>query len=138
MKQLNPDWVRLTLETINGCPHFQLQSMTIVALEYGTSLIEIDVQTKHLQPFGLVHGGVYATLLDATGWWAAYSQADESLGMTTVEMKLNYLAPVADGLMIGRGRCIKLGKNIGLAEATLEKPGWPPPGPRHRYGYGPA
>jgi len=55
---------------------------------------EIAARQKHLQPFGIVHGGVFASLLDATAFWAAYSQAPEDVGMTTVDLKLNYLAPL--------------------------------------------
>ena len=37
--------------------------------------------------------GVFSSLIDACGFWAAYTELDEGQGMTTVEMKLNYLAP---------------------------------------------
>ena len=120
MKQLNPVWVKTTLETVNSCPYFQLQSMAITKLSFGQAVLEINLQQKHLQPFGLVHGGVFSTLIDAAGWWAAYSELDEGLGMTTVEMKLNYLAPATNGLLIGFGRSIKLGKTLGLAETRIE------------------
>ncbi|MEW6266543.1 MAG: PaaI family thioesterase [Thermodesulfobacteriota bacterium] len=120
MKELNPEWVRSVLEAANGCPYFQLQSMNILELAPGRSKIRIDVQTKHLQPFGQVHGGVFSSLIDAAGWWAAYTVIEEGLGLTTLEMKLNYLAPVQNGKLIGLGRSIKVGRNIGLAEAGLE------------------
>lgn len=35
-------------------------------------------------------------------------------------MKLNYLAPAKDGLLRGRGRCIKSGRNLCLADAQVE------------------
>ena len=120
MKQLNPDWVKATLTTVNSCPYFLLQSMTITKLSFGQARLEIGLQRKHLQPFGLVHGGVFSTLIDAAGWWAAYSELDEGLGMTTVEMKLNYLAPATEGFLVGFGRTIKLGRNLGLAETRIE------------------
>ena len=120
MKQLNPAWVNTTLNTVNSCPYFLLQSMTITKLTFGRAVLEINLQQKHLQPFGLVHGGVFSTLIDAAGWWAAYTELDEGLGMTTVEMKLNYLAPSTDGLLVGFGRTIKLGRTLGLAETRIE------------------
>jgi len=30
-----------------------------------------------MQPFGVVHGGVFSSLIDAAGFWAVYSQANE-------------------------------------------------------------
>jgi uncharacterized protein (TIGR00369 family) len=120
MTRLNPAWVQTALPMVNNCPYFRLQSMEIVDLAYGCSRIEIKVKEKHLQPFGLVHGGVFSSLVDAAGWWAIYTEAAEHTGMTTVEMKLNYLAPSMDGRLIGIGQSIKLGKTIGLAEARIE------------------
>lgn len=118
MKQLNPDHVAAVKEKANKCPYFNLLSMKIDTLETGRSFLEVDVQEKHLQPYGIVHGGVYASLIDAAAFWAAYSSTD-ALGMTTVEMKLNYLAPAASGRFVARGKCIKTGKTICLSEATV-------------------
>jgi len=41
-------------------------------------------------------------------------------GLTTVELKLNYLAPVSEGLLIARGRSIKTGRILCLSEASVE------------------
>ena len=120
MRQLNPEWVKTITGVVNNCPYFDLQSMIIRDLTPGRSLLEIQVGRKHLQPFGLVHGGVFSSLIDAAGWWAVFTETEEQVGMATLEMKLNYLAPSADGLLIGRGQCIKLGSTIGLADARVE------------------
>jgi hypothetical protein len=39
--------------------------------------------------------------------------------MTTVDLKVTYLAPAASGRLIARGRRIKLGKTLGLGEAEV-------------------
>ena len=117
---LNPAWVAVVSRLVDACPYFQLQSMRLTELTPGASCLEIDLAKKHLQPFGLVHGGVLATLVDAAGFWALYSQTDPGLGLTSVEMKLNFLAPAVQGRLRGMGRAIKLGKTLGLAEARVE------------------
>ena len=119
MKQLNPEHVAAVKRHANNCPYFNLISMKIDTLEMGRSFLEVDVQEKHLQPYGIVHGGVYASLIDAAAFWAAYTHIDASFGMTTVEMKLNYLAPAASGRFIARGNSIKIGRTICLSEATV-------------------
>jgi len=80
----------------------------------------VVVQEKHLQPFGFVHGGVYSSLVDAAAFWAVYSEVDEELGMTTVELKLNFLAPASKGRLITKGKSIKVGKVLCLGEASIE------------------
>ncbi|MBF0549643.1 MAG: PaaI family thioesterase, partial [Deltaproteobacteria bacterium] len=37
----------------------------------------------------------------------------------TVDLKLNYLAPVASGRLIAKGRQIKLGRALGYADAEV-------------------
>jgi uncharacterized protein (TIGR00369 family) len=120
MKTLNPAHVIAVGKKVNGCPYFTLLSMEISTLEWGSSRLEVLVRKKHLQPYGIVHGGVYASLLDAAAFWAAYTQTAEDTGLTTVEMKLNYLAPASEGRLIARGKCLKSGKTLCLSEASIE------------------
>jgi len=119
-KKINSEWVREIQEVVNPCPYFELQKMVLIDLTWGTSRLEIELEKRHLQPFGVVHGGVFSSLIDAAGFWAVYSQANEGVGMTTVELKLNYLAPAVSGRLIGLGCCIKLGRNLGLGDARIE------------------
>ena len=123
MRKLNPEWVELTKNIVNSSPYFQLKSMVLEELGPGESRVEIAVEHKHLQPFGLVHGGVFSGLVDAAGFWAAFTEIDDGLGMTTAELKLNYLAPSNNGLLIGHGRLIKHGRTLSLAEARVENEG---------------
>ena len=120
MKTLNPEYVKMVAREVGKCPYFQLLSMEIRDLEWGRSRLEVAIQTKHLQPFGMVHGGVYASLVDAAAFWAVFPQVEEEAGMTTVEMKLNYLAPASEGVFVAKGKCIKVGKTLCLGEAAVE------------------
>ena len=119
MKALNPDYFAAIQEHVNNCPYFSLLSMGIVSLEPGRSVLKIEVQEKHLQPYGIVHGGVYSSMIDAACFWAGYTEIEEPLELTTVEMKLNYLAPASNGVFIAEGKVIKTGKTLCLSEATI-------------------
>ena len=120
MKRFNSEYLEAVTDRVNACPYFTLLSMEVKDLGWGESLLEVVVQEKHLQPFGMVHGGVYSSLVDAAAFWAVYPQIDEDVGMTTVEMKLNYLAPALNSYMIARGKGIKVGKTLCLGEASIE------------------
>ncbi len=119
-KVLNPEYLKPILEHVNACPYFQLLSVQIKGLDWGKSHLEVDVQEKHLQPYGMVHGGVCASIVDAACFWAVWTQVEGEVGLTTVEMKLNYLAPVSEGRLIAKGKSIKVGRTICLAEALVE------------------
>jgi uncharacterized protein (TIGR00369 family) len=120
MKTINPDYIKRICETVNASPYFELLSMKLVDAGIGYSSVEIDLSQKHLQPFGMVHGGVFSSIIDAAAFWAVYPAIeDPTTGMTTVDLKLNYLAPAASGKLIATGRQIKLGRTLGYAEAKV-------------------
>jgi uncharacterized protein (TIGR00369 family) len=78
------------------------------------------IAQKHLQPFGFVHGGVFASIIDAASFWSLfYEIEDQDTGVTTVDLKLNYLAPAISGRLIAKGRQIKLGRTLGYADAEV-------------------
>jgi uncharacterized protein (TIGR00369 family) len=120
MKRINPAHVEAIAKTVNTCPYFKLLSMEMKSFDWGEAHLEVAVQEKHLQPYGLVHGGVCASLVDAAAFWAVYTQMESDVGMTTVEIKVNYLAPVSKGRLIATGKSIKVGSRICLGEATVE------------------
>jgi uncharacterized protein (TIGR00369 family) len=119
MKELNPEHLKAVTAVVNNCPYFKLLSAELTSLGWGESRLELEVQKKHFQPYGMVHGGVCASILDAAVFWAVYAGFEEAVGLTTVEIKVNYLAPVNEGRLIARGKCIKAGKTICLGEATI-------------------
>ena len=120
MKTPNSEYIERVNQMINGSPYFELLSMKIRDVGVGFSVLEIDLTQKHLQPFGFVHGGVFASIIDAAAFWAIfYDVEDHNTGVTTVDLKLNYLAPAVSGKLVAKGRQIKLGKTLGYAEAEV-------------------
>ena len=119
MKKLNPAYVQAVRETVSGSPFFRHLSMTIREMDIGCAIVDLDVDTEHLQAFGYVHGGVYASAIDTAAFWSAFGELEEGTGITTVDLKVNYLAPVQTGKLTATGKRIKMGKTLGLAEATV-------------------
>jgi uncharacterized protein (TIGR00369 family) len=120
MKTPNPEYINRIREIVSTSPYFELLSMKLVNVGIGYSSVEIDLAQKHWQPFGAVHGGVFSSIIDAASFWAVYCGIeDQEAGMTTVDLKLNYLAPAVSGKLIASGRQIKLGRTLGYAEAEV-------------------
>lgn len=117
--QLNPKYKEAISRLVNRSPYFSLISMKIKELEWGTSVLEIELGKKHLQPFGYLHGGAIASVIDAATFWAVFPQVKDGMGLTTVEVKANFLAPVQKGKLVVKGRCIKIGRTLALGEAYV-------------------
>ncbi len=120
MKNPNPEYIKRINEIVNICPYFELLSMKLIDAGIGYSSLEIELARKHLQPFGVVHGGVFSSIIDAAAFWSVYyGIEDPNVGITTVDLKLNYLAPAVSGKLMASGRQIKVGKTLGYAEAQV-------------------
>jgi uncharacterized protein (TIGR00369 family) len=117
--RLNPKYIEAISTVVNRSPYFSLLSMEIKDLDWGTCVLEMELEEKHLQPFGYVHGGAIASLIDASAFWAVFPQVQDGMGLTTVEIKVNYLAPVQKGKLVAKGRCIKIGRTLALGEASI-------------------
>ena len=120
MKKLNPKYIEKVNRLANACPYFNLLSMKICDVGIGYAVIEIDLAQKHLQPFGNAHGGVFASIIDAASFWSLYYYIeDQDDGLTTVDLKLNFLLPARSGKLIAKGHRIKMGKTLGYAQAEV-------------------
>lgn len=115
----NPDYINALKEVVNCSPYPAHMSMRLAAIDFDTAVIEMALGDKHLQPFGIVHGGVLATLIDTSTFWAAYLRIPENAGLVNIDLKLNYLKPVQSGNLSAEGLCIKAGRSISYAEAKV-------------------
>ena len=120
MKAINPEHIVELLTLINNGPYFHLLGMRVVELAPGHSKVELDLDRKHLNPFGAVHGGVYSSLIDTTAYWAAYCELDEGVGYTSLDVSVSNLAMVKTGKLTACGASIKIGRSICLCEATVK------------------
>lgn len=100
-------------------PFIELMGYKMIEIGKGEVAIEFNPGKEMLNAIGIVHGGSTAALCDT-----AMGFAVRSLGKipTTVEMKINYLLPInLNERVIARGRVIKEGENICVAECEIIK-----------------
>ena len=115
----NPEYIRKIQDIVGKAPFPKHMAMNLVEMDIGLAKIELLLSTVHLQPFGLVHGGVIATLIDTATFWAVFMSIAEDAGLVNVDLKLNYLRPVTHGRLHAQGRSIKEGKSLCYSEATV-------------------
>jgi len=115
----NPEYIRELIEVINASPFPDHMSMRLLEVALDSAVLELSTDRCHLQAFGIVHGGVLATLIDTATFWAVYMRIPEDAGLVNIDLKLNYLRPVENGLLIAEGRTIRSGKSISYAETNV-------------------
>lgn len=119
MRMINPEHIKAVIDLINRGPYFQLLSMEVCELSLGHSKVVVDLERKHLNPFGAIHGGVYSSLIDTAAYWAVYCDVEENTGLISLDVKVDNLAPVIEGRLVVEGNRIKAGRSICISEATI-------------------
>jgi len=119
LPDLNPEHLKAVINAINDGPFFVHMSMKVTEIGVGFSIVVIEIERKHMNPFGGLHGGVYAAAIDTAAYWSAYCDLPEENGLVTIDLKVDFLAPVLDEKIIIYGQRIKSGKTIYLTEAKM-------------------
>jgi uncharacterized protein (TIGR00369 family) len=117
---INPEYVRRLKEMALDASYPRLIGMAMddIVIDRATIGLELDPQ-RHLQPFGIVHGGVLATLIDTATFWAAFLRLPPDAGLVNIDLKLNYLQPAIAGRLTATGRCIRPGRTLSYTEAHV-------------------
>ena len=116
---LNPGYLQALYKTIRESPFPNHMGMRVVEMTRDTCRVELDIAGVHFQPFGIVHGGVIATLVDTATFWAGFGPIADDAGLVNVDLKLNYLQTVSSGRLIATGRCIRAGRTMSYTEAYV-------------------
>jgi uncharacterized protein (TIGR00369 family) len=89
--------------------------------EVGEGLCSISCRPRSelTQQHGFVHAGAVAAIADSAAGYAALSLMPAGSEVLTVEFKLNLMAPAAGDLLIARGRVLRSGRTLTVAEATV-------------------
>ena len=81
---------------------------------------ELDVERKHLQAFGLVHGGVYSGLIETIASLGAFLAARASgRAVVGLENQTSFVRAVRRGRLHGRATAVHVGRTTQLWEAVV-------------------
>jgi len=71
------------------------------------------------QQHGFVHAGPVSAIADSAAGYAALSLMPADAGVLTTEFKINLLAPAVGERILARGRVVKAGRTLTLAQAEV-------------------
>jgi len=93
----------------------------ITEAENGRVVVTANPKEIHLNPWGTVHGGLAATMLDSCMGLAIQSTLDKSIASTTLEFKISFVRPITPetGPIRAEGAVISRGRRVGTAEGRV-------------------
>lgn len=95
--------------------------LRFVAASPNRFVAELEIDERHLQPYGLVHGGVYAGMIESlcsTG--AALSVWNEGQSTVGLENTTAFLRAVRSGTLRGTARPLARGRRSHVWEAEIK------------------
>jgi uncharacterized protein (TIGR00369 family) len=92
----------------------------VVEAEKGLVVVAVEPNDVHLNPYGTIHGGLTATLLDSCMGLAVQSTLDKGVGQTTVEFKISLMRSISPetGRIRAEGVVLNCGRRVGTAEGA--------------------
>jgi len=105
---------------VESAPYYQLLQITLEQIDVGFARFRMPFRKELTQAYGVVHGGAIATLADTAVAFAMMTLIQPGEKVTTVEFKINFLAPVAGDEMIGEARVLNKGKRLALADMEVK------------------
>lgn len=111
----------------------QARARTLVGRIPFNNLLGIDIKRFHadgvtlrckarsdlLNGHGALHGGVAASLADAAVGIAIHYLSAVPRPISTVELKVNYFQPVREGILLARGRILRIGSTLCVGRVDL-------------------
>jgi uncharacterized protein (TIGR00369 family) len=92
---------------------------SLVAIDKGRATLRLNAAARHKQIQGVVHGGILAAFADTAGAMAAYTVVPKDTALATIELKINYLEPVAAGRVTAEARVLRAGRNFVVCECEI-------------------
>ena len=97
-----------TFNAVNG--------VRLTALSDGGAEGEVRLTAQHLNPLGIVHGGVYSTMMDQVAGAAACSRGSMC---RTVDCEVRFFAPAAGTKIYSHAQAIRMGRSITVMRAWV-------------------
>lgn len=83
----------------------------------------LEINENHHQPYGVVHGGVYCTLIEtlASTGAALWAMEHDMAGAMGVSNKTDFLRATSDGVLLGRATPIHRGRTQQLWQVDVTR-----------------
>jgi uncharacterized protein (TIGR00369 family) len=103
---------------LDAIPFMRDLGARLVRAEGGEAELSLELQDRHMNSWGVGHGGVVMALLDVAMARAGRSLEEGAPGTVTVEMKTSFFAP-ARGRVRAVGRVLHRSITMAYCEAEL-------------------
>lgn len=91
----------------------------LVDIKAGEAIMKLKMRDELRQPYGVLHGGATASLIDTAMASAVIASTAEDEKATTVDLTVHYLRPVTEGEIVCTAKMVRTGKRILTVSAEV-------------------
>ena len=112
VKEITEAQKQFASDALKTAPFPKLVGLELVDLKYGEATLKLPMRDELRQPYGLLHGGATATLIDTATAFAVISCQSAGEQSTTVDLTVHYLRPHTQGEVVCTAKVVKAGRRI--------------------------
>lgn len=102
-----------------GMPFENSLGLRVVRKHADGVTVDFPMRAEFLNGNGVLHGGIIAAIADEAAWHALVHAHEGHREMTTTELKVNYLRPMAGKKVVARVYVLRAGKKLGVTRVDL-------------------
>ena len=119
IKVTNPDYETRIKKFLEDQHFMKLVGFNLIVIKPGRTEGWMNIEQRHLQQTGLVHGGLITTVADIVAGLAAYSVVPATHHVVTGEIKVSFFSPGRGTRLTAAGWVVKQGMKINFCEAEV-------------------
>jgi len=119
VKPLAPEVEAVLREKLANNPFVRFMGVEVPELGEGFARFTLEIRPDFHNSQGFLQGGVIAALADEAVAYALFSLVPEGEMISTVEMKINFLAPAQLGVLEAQALIRKRGRTLSLGEVEV-------------------
>lgn len=106
-------------EVVRNTPYLKLLGIELEDIAEDKVVMSLEMHEKLKQPYGLLHGGATASLIDTATAFAVITALAEGENATTVDLTVQYLRPVTEGKIVCTAKVVRAGKRLIFLSAEV-------------------
>ena len=101
-------------------PFLDFLNVSLVDLSEGRACFRMSVRPEYLQGAKIMQGGLIVAMADEAIAHAMMTQLNPDEGLTTIELKSNFLAGVTDGELLAEATVFKKGQSLIIGDCLVK------------------
>lgn len=106
-------------ERARSIPFLRHLGLELVDYRPGWAQMRLCIRPEHLNYLNTVHGGAICSLIDSVAYFALRPLLPQDIPLPTLEMKVNFLRPMREGMILAEAEALHPGRRVMVAEVRV-------------------